>query len=378
MTGSAQKITIPAFDGLRGILAVWVLLSHVTQFVDGPRGLVDRGGIAVDMFMFVSGFLMFWTIETRALKESPVQIDTWRKFFIRRFFRIAPLYYCALILALSFGPEWKEALKNIYLHQGHGFFRPFEECARDGVIDVLSHITFLFGLHPCYSASTVIPDWSLSLEMQFYVCFPILFLLLRRVPALMFALIAAAIVGAASHFVGVYLIDPSKLISFPQPSLLALRLNCFVGGMLLARIVCSVKVRWSDLLALAVAIFAFQRATFGVIAVIVSLMVLRPFFPTAGVWVLLNKAMGVLSKLFEGRFGRILGDLSYSVYLLHIFILIPLVAGLQSTTWFDGLSGIGRFLTVVAIMLPLVLLISKVTFSLVEQPFVAIGRRFSK
>jgi peptidoglycan/LPS O-acetylase OafA/YrhL len=40
--------------------------------------------------------------------------------------------------------------------------------------NILTHITFLFGLFPQYASNDVLPDWSLSLEMQFYVAIPLI------------------------------------------------------------------------------------------------------------------------------------------------------------------------------------------------------------
>lgn len=163
-------------DGFRGLLALWVFFSHATQFVGGPGGIVNRGGIAVDLFMMVSGFLMVWTVSSRATKEPFSHWSTWQKFYIRRFFRIAPLYFVALIIAYTFSDYYFELLRQIYVNLGKDFYRPFLQCQYPVPIDIFLHLTFIFGLFPCAASSNVLPDWSLSLEMQFYAVFPILFI----------------------------------------------------------------------------------------------------------------------------------------------------------------------------------------------------------
>jgi peptidoglycan/LPS O-acetylase OafA/YrhL len=214
--------------------------------------------------------------------------------------------------------------------------------------------------------------------MQFYLCFPLLFFALRKVPPIAAVLTAAACVGLSSHLIGVYVVDPGKLISFPQPSILGLRLNCFVAGMLLAKICVARRVGAVDFVALCISVALFQRSTFAVLAFVVALIVLRDLLPVERVWLPVVKLIDALADFLGNRFGRTLGDLSYSIYLLHIFLLIPIVTLLQSTGWFFGLSGVFRFLLVVVIVLPLVVILSKVTFRLVEQPLIAAGRRFAK
>src|ERR1700683_2859555 len=90
-------------DGIRGGAAFWVLLAHCMIW-GGWYGIpLPEPKIAVDIFMLVSGYLMFHLAEERAAKEPPGQLASMFKFWMRRYFRIAPVYYLALVCAFALG-----------------------------------------------------------------------------------------------------------------------------------------------------------------------------------------------------------------------------------------------------------------------------------
>jgi len=95
-------------------------------------------------------------------------------------------------------------------------------------LHIISHITFLFGLSPEFARSTWLPDWSISLEMQFYLLFPFLALLGRSIGWL-----TVAGITCAACLLGDYLFS-SFLHQFTLPSILLLKISIFMGGMLIA------------------------------------------------------------------------------------------------------------------------------------------------
>src|SRR5438045_538898 len=80
-------------DGLRGGAALWVLLYHCVVWGSWNSLRLPDSKIAVDVFMVLSGFLMVHLSLERADREPIGTASTAVRFWIRRFFRIAPLYY---------------------------------------------------------------------------------------------------------------------------------------------------------------------------------------------------------------------------------------------------------------------------------------------
>lgn len=378
MKHSSDLVSLTAsLDGIRGLLAVWVFLSHISQFVDGPGGLIARGGIAVDLFMMVSGFLMVWTVLSRQEREPLNVCSTWRKFYIRRFFRIAPLYYLCLVVAYAWDNEFSTALKDIYTQIGSPFNRPFRECRPPLPIDVVLHLTFLFGLFPCSSSSNVLPDWSLSLEMQFYVLFPILLFAIRSRFGFAFVLIGVALAGISQSLTSVYIIDTQQLISYPQPSILPMRLNCFLVGMIFGSIVHGRRLTFGGLALIIIAGFLFQRLTFAAIFIFVFATYMAKLDRHGNIPSIIRTPLNFFDYLLSLSVPRFLGDISFGIYLIHLLVLIPAVATLNDYHWFVSSSGQVKFLVICLVLGPLVVTLSWVAHRLVEVPMISLGRRLT-
>lgn len=375
-----------SLDGLRGILAIWVVLSHVTQLVAGPEGLITRGGIAVDLFMLVSGFLMVWTVSSRETKEPIGEGSTWKKFFVRRILRIAPLYFLLLVPGYIFSSQISTMFVDVYAALGQNFIRPFRECGPATVYNVLLHLTFLFGLFPCTSSNNILPDWSLSLEMQFYAVFPLLFLLIVRWKggALLLAILGALIAGLSQHFISISGTSSGGAIIYPQPSLLPLRINCFIAGMALALLLWRQSRDLMLLVSVLVSVYFFQRLSFMAISTVLILMFLSRF----NLWLRWEEGYCWPLRRIEAFLTapplRFLGDISFGVYLVHFLILLPMVATLNEVASFRVLSGNDKFILVSLLILPSVLFVSWLLHRWIEKPMIDLGRaltaanRFSK
>jgi peptidoglycan/LPS O-acetylase OafA/YrhL len=87
-------------DGLRGMAALWVMVGHILALYGKFPPIVSWTSLAVDIFILLSGFLMLHQVTAREIHEQLDRPQTWLIFWVRRFFRLAPLYYTMLVSAV--------------------------------------------------------------------------------------------------------------------------------------------------------------------------------------------------------------------------------------------------------------------------------------
>lgn len=161
---------LECLDGLRGLLAVYVMLSHMAPFAALPEWLtqpLSHGGAAVDVFFILSGLVI-----TRSLGSFVWQP---RPFLIARTMRIFPTYLPVLALAVLVQPIPADFAALPWIgpdSQAHGIWA--QGWPADWAAELVAHLTMTHGLFP----ACVLPNvwvsflgaaWSLSTEWQFYV-----------------------------------------------------------------------------------------------------------------------------------------------------------------------------------------------------------------
>jgi peptidoglycan/LPS O-acetylase OafA/YrhL len=349
----------------RGFAALWVAVAHCFIWGGVALPMIADPKKAVDLFMVISGFLMVYQSDRR--KAEPFSWKTWRRFYLRRYFRIAPAYYVALAAMAALWPLIAPAMDNLqHLHfanwsQDHVYGPLYQDF---GPLSLLLHATFLFGLVPSYSFSTNLPDWSLSLEMQFYAVFPLIYMAARRFPMWR---VAVAILVVSVVLTRVYWFGGSRGLwpYYEEPSLLVLKLPMFLVGMLIYE---ARKQKW--LLGLAFVTFVVQAREYGVS--LLSLLAILLVFTACwmrGLWA---------AQLSRSRVVRFLSGTSYSLYLIHIFVIALVGAPLAVMLHKGGyalLSGVGAMVVTV---IPLSYLVAWVMYRIVEQPGIEVGKLASK
>ena len=87
---------IPALDGFRGLMTVFVILSHYFAEIDGGIARAGIGFVGVDGFFVLSGLLV-----GRLILDKGRATNFLRVFYVRRVCRTFPIYFLCLTLALG-------------------------------------------------------------------------------------------------------------------------------------------------------------------------------------------------------------------------------------------------------------------------------------
>ncbi|WP_137864083.1 MULTISPECIES: acyltransferase [unclassified Sphingomonas] len=356
---------VECLDGLRGLAALWVLFGHMVILTGFRLPVLSKPDLGVDLFILLSGFLMVFQYRLRAGAEDWSAPGTWAAFWARRFFRLAPLFYVALAVALIAGPAIyaDRVLIDGFLGQP---LQPRERYTDVSLANIATHVSFVFGLLPDYAFRTPLPDWSLGLEMQFYAAFPFLVLLARRmgwVPAALVAAGAALALAVLAHRLG---------LDFPMPAFLPLKLHLFLCGMLIAADPGPGRGRIAVHLVVAMLLAVMPvGGDHDLLHVVVRELLVLGFF--ALVHLRAASAVDWTARLLGSRPFHWLGELSYGAYLIHLLVLHPVAAGVIAH-FGTGLGAAGRFALTGAIVVPVTYALAFMTYKLVELP----GQRLGK
>lgn len=153
---------LPGLDLVRAVAVGWVMVYHASLYGLGPaqNPIVRFGWMGVDLFFVLSGFLIAeQLLRPLARGQSP----SYGRFFARRGFRTLPAYLVMVGLYFAF-PVLRD---------------------RPHIQPLWQFLTFTqnFGVHPP-PAKALSHAWSLCVEEQFYLAFPLVLVLLMRRPSL--------------------------------------------------------------------------------------------------------------------------------------------------------------------------------------------------
>jgi peptidoglycan/LPS O-acetylase OafA/YrhL len=160
-------------DSVRALAALWVFAYHVWQFGGSPSllcsvdkhttdlfWLVHHGPVGVDIFMVLSGFCLFWPLTKR-----PFEFE-WKQYAFRRIRRILPAYYAAIAYAIL------TPVALVLFVRMAGWEANSQPVP--SLRQVIFHLFFIHTLFPDTWNGITGAFWSMGLEAQFYVVFPLL------------------------------------------------------------------------------------------------------------------------------------------------------------------------------------------------------------
>lgn len=333
----------PDIDGLRAIAVLAVVIHHLSP------SMLPGGYVGVDIFFVISGYLITKIID-REISEGTF---TYTNFYERRARRIFPALFAVLIATLIAGyflllpsdlaSTLKAAVGAVFFSSNFVFWREMKQgyfAATDTGLNPLLH------------------TWSLAVEEQFYVIFPVILLFctkyFRKYTKVILILIAVFSLAAAitlinSKSVAVFFLSPFRIWEL------------LVGAMLAINVLPPIKSR----------VFRELTAFLGLVVILVAcfLYTHKTTFPGAAALVPVFGAAalihsGASGSSYASGFLRIrpmvfLGLISYSLYLWHW----PLIV---FTRYYNGFSPLGDhiyWLFVVSIVL------GYLSYRFIEQPF---------
>jgi peptidoglycan/LPS O-acetylase OafA/YrhL len=345
---------VAGLDGVRGLAALFVVVNHVflRAFPGYPvdnapfwAGWFIYGRFAVVVFIVLSGF---------SLALSPARhgwrLDGVSRFARRRARRILPAYWAAL--ALSLAVAWL-----VVPEPGQG-----APGAKSVVVNGLLVQNVVLAPSPNRSF------WSMAVEAQLYVVFPLLLLMVRRWGAIVMVaavtLVVAAVGIVAPHSPGL-----DRLVIQSPPDLAAL----FAVGVLAAGIVAASRARrswpWGRLaLALAApvgAIIWWQGSVWTLDHLLWIDLALGPAVACLLVGLATGQATS-LRRLLDTRPIRNLGTSSYSLYLTHAPIVVIVYEKIVAGRFRQGVPA---FLVTLALAVPLTIAFARVFATVFETRF---------
>jgi exopolysaccharide production protein ExoZ len=344
---------LDSLDFLRGAAILGVIAFHVFGLFHANNGAIrlisEQGFFGVQLFFIVSALTMCLMWERRAGEHRPAA-----KFYVRRFFRIAP-------------PFWLAAIFYTLIDHGVAL-----EWAPDGLglRQFVTTATFVHTFWPDTINSVVPGGWSIGVEMLFYLFFPMI--VGWRCRPQIYLLTAVSV-----YLLNIFLVRPAYLWlldGYSHPYLIGEFLYfqffnqapIFLAGIWLYRILHSSERRWSWSAILGfiwIALAFFLKVMLGFNS--------SPFFWLA-IACLLAAAYVVLSLRISWRPLNRLGEISYSVYLTHFAVvrglelLFKTAAIDTNQTWAWALA--------LALTLSICLILGSVLEATVEKGALLLGR----
>lgn len=355
------KLHFTGLNGLRAIAALAVLFSHttlgLTEFglnasylgrdADGNPTTTLLAGFGVSIFFALSGFLITFLLLTEKDKAA-INI---KHFYLRRILRIFPLYYFYLTVCILALVLFKEPFNNQYLIF---YLLPF------------ANVPFFLSC----GLPLVSHYWSLAVEEQFYLFWPWLVKIKKRLLPIVIGLIVFLILLKLA----LRILAIKTGYEMPYTVLHVTRFHCILIGCLGAilykhnysRVLTLLRSVPAQLIAWA-AIFAAMFNHFHLLSVLDN-----EFFSVFTVILILGQInTGAKIINLENKPMHFLGQISYGIYIYHplIIFLLSKIMHFTSDHWTHRL-------TVYSSVTALTLFLSYISYHFFEQKFLNMKSKF--
>lgn len=340
---------IAALQYLRGLAALLVVVAHNSSLLKESWVSHIPGGLGVDIFFVISGFIM--TFITYHSAESP------GLFIIKRFFRIWPVFVVFWLLSyLLVYPErtLQHMACSLYL------------CLQDYSLPA-----------PTFGYSALGPPWTLTYEVMFYLTFALSMSISYRYRSYVCALFfLAASVACQLYYNGHFdfssQASPDVIVTHWWQAWIKLASNTitfeFIAGMILAELALTQKLPTLTPLSrnLVLLILLLTIAAAGLIGP-------QPLGVSGGFWVALSIMTTVILLSYRhqapaNRTLLFLGDISYSLYLVHYSLMVFVAQRLAEDA--SSTQRLGMF----TLSISASIVLAAAMFKWIEKPSIKVGK----
>ncbi|QZA71212.1 acyltransferase [Pantoea phage AH07] len=345
-------------DSLRGIAALSVLIVHLgrltTPSIEAPAWifpLTDIGGTGVLLFFVLSAFTLSLSMKSRKDEANPL-----RNYFIRRFFRIAPLFYVVMIATY---------FRDIYVF---GVWQPWSE--------VLKSMFFVLNFFPGSEQGFVWASWTIGAEMAFYAIFPIIFKLSKNLRSSLLILLASFFLRWFWQlFIFNKMGDTPEASAFYSISIIH-HLPHFIMGIVTYHVYEVTKHKSLNRIACFAFLVALPALIFTLLAYkVISYNILGDRSTSCSLLfsIIIIGVSKVKLKAVVNKFTIYVGKVSYSVYLIHANVIY--FAGSYISSLLDGYTYSGwKYILCLVCVLSITLALSALSYKIIERNGNKLGR----
>ncbi len=364
-------------DALRGIAALSIFFYHIHGTVDSatngafpvqiiPDRFISLTLAGIPLFFIISAFTLYLSLDKKAGEKRK-----FFKFYLRRFFRIAPLFYVLLIFVV---------LDGIITQKGIPSW-----------LDLLANFTFIFNLFAQYSTSLFQGGWTVGVEMLFYLVLPLIFikvndiwrsillfigmyLLSKEIRPLLCSIIGENIMTSTNYY---YYNFFHWAYIFPVGIICYLIYKSYLP---------KIRSKYRALSAFSMLLMSLIILFVFIGNIPLSMTLSDLYEPLGGLtsWLTMSPIAFVLlilslsltpNRLIVNRFTGFFGTISYSLYLIHPFVIDPLKPAYlyiyDHTFYSTDISLLLCTIMTLLIVTPIALL----TYHLIETPGIRMGKK---
>lgn len=346
------RVHVPAFDGLRAVAAVAVVLSHCAAG-RGALALLNSkiglGALGVDLFFALSGFLITGIL--LGVRDAGSPARGLFRFYVRRALRIFPLYYLAF--GLYFALDFQGIRENAWWF-----------------------VAYAVNVGKALGVTGWAPlnhFWTLAVEEQFYLLWPALVLAVPRdrLGAACLALAAGSLafrcwleLAGANDF-AVLQLTPGCLEPLALGSWFAVRASDGHADRVVA-----IRMAWAGL-ALTVACMPLGRSIQDSMGRTAHALLFAPLLP-----IVASLPAGAVRGFLCAPAVRFLGTISYGLYVWHVPVLDAIDRWTPFRSWTAGWPRPATGMLLFAVALPASAAVATVSWFAFERAFVRLKSRF--